>query len=201
MRIEANSVEHKTCATSGSSTVCLLPSQWKSHSHWSLWLLISLFLTSEGWWVGLCHMQSWHFDLCLTVNINPFHDAFCTALHPFFSPSTMEMLHRDTTSGGTGRKALTNENNSASPALWSALVWVPPTCDDNESRKEGNDFVSDYELIYESPVNWCLLWGDAYHVALLQEVWLCSSHPHLHDVFITESYFVNEIFMTVTSLT
>lgn len=80
-------------------------------------------------------------------------------------------------------------------------MWVPPACDDNESRKEGNDFVSDYELIYESPVNWCLLWGDAYHVALLQEVWLSSSRPHLHDVFMTESYFLNEIFMTVTSLT
>lgn len=30
---------------------------------------------------------------------------------------------------------------------------------------EGNDFVSEDKLKYEGPVNWCLLWGDAYHSA------------------------------------
>lgn len=101
---------------------------------------------------------------------------------------------------GERRKPLTDKKQCLSYPV-KCSQWVIPACDDNESRKEGNDFVSDWELIYEGPVNWRLSQGDAYHVALLQEVWLSSSNPHLHDIFMTKSNFLCEIFMILTLVT
>lgn len=75
----------------------------------------------------------------------------------------------------TRPKPITDNKNNVSPALPSALLCVLPGCDDNGCRKEDNDFVSDDKLIYEGPVILCVLWGDAYHSALLREFWLSST--------------------------
>lgn len=159
-------------------------------------------------------MQSRCFDICLTVKIHTLQNAVCTAPHECFLPAQWR-CHTETCGelqphslplgpleNTGGNPSLIKYKTIPSPwLLWSALLWVPTVCDDNEDRKEGNDFVSDWELIYEGPVNWCLLWGDAYRVALLQEVWLSSSRPRLHNIFMTESNFLDEIFMIVTLLT
>lgn len=160
--------------------------------------------------VGYCDMQSRSFDLCPTVNIHTVQNAVCAALHGCFLPAQWR-CHT-----GTCLKPHPHPPHPITPTLepleetwggkktqtlWSALLWVTPVCDDNESGKEGNDFVSDWELIYEGPVNWRLLWGDAYRAALLLEVWLSSSSSHFHDVFMTESNFLREIFMRVTLVT
>ncbi len=145
-------------------------------------------------------MQSRCFDICLTVNIHTLDNAVCAALHECFLPAQWR-CHTGTCGrlqphsqpleplkNTGGNPSLIKNNASSSPwLLWSALLWVPPVCDDNESRKEGDDFVSDDELIYESSVNQSLLWGDAYRVAMLQEVWLSSRRTCSHNIFMTES--------------
>lgn len=134
-----------------------------------------------------------------------------------FSPSTIEMSHRDMRKApffnpgapeNHRRKSslIKKKVGGAIPPLTAASVkctlagTYPTACDNNESRKEGNDSVSDEDLMYEGPVNWCLLWGDAYLAALLQDIWLSSSRLCSHDAFMTHSNFHNEIFMIVTWL-
>lgn len=136
---------------------CLTPYVNENHKRpqWSLLLPISLFVTSEtpvGWTLRYAEYRS--FDLCLTVNIHTFQNAVCTALHECFLPAqwrchTGTCLKLQPHSPALepleetgGNPWLTKKNNS-SPTLWSALLWVTPVCDDNERRKEGNDFVSD----------------------------------------------------------
>lgn len=58
---------------------------------------------------------------------------------------------------GGGEYTQTHTHTTHKPCTQSALQRVTPACDDNESGKEGNDFVSDWQLIYEGPVNWRLL--------------------------------------------
>lgn len=110
------------------------------------------------WWVGRCDMQSRSFDICLTVNSGTLHNAVCAALPPQCFLPAQWRCHT-----GTCGKLQPHsqppeplENTGGNPSLikktqylpfpwllWSALLWAPPACDDNESRKEGNDFVSD----------------------------------------------------------
>lgn len=116
---------------------------------------VSLFLPIEPGGLDV-DMQSRCFDICLTVNIHALQNAVCPALHECFLPAQWRchtgtcgklQLHSPTleTPEDTGESpSLIHNNASPSPRLlWSALLWVPPVCDDNESRKEGNDFVSD----------------------------------------------------------
>lgn len=167
-------------------------------------------IVSNQWtcWLGSCDMQSrrfWYMSHCQNS-----YTSECRLRRAAwaFSPGTMEMSHWDVwraTAPFSAPGALwrTQEeiphsqinNPSPSPRLLrSELLWLPTVSDDNEGRKEGNDFGSDWELIYEGPVNWSLLKGDAYRVARFQ------SPPVTCDVFMTESNFLGEIFMTVTSV-
>lgn len=132
-------------------------SQWKSQTLFEKPVTFRLIVSNQWtWWVGRCDMQSRCFDICLTVKIHTLQNAVCPALHERFLPAQWR-CHTGTCGklqphspplepleNTGGNPSLIKNNTSPSPRLlWSELLWVPTVCDDNESRKEGNDFVSD----------------------------------------------------------
>lgn len=140
-------------------------------------------------------MQSRCFDICPTVKIHTLQKAVCPRAAWVFSPCTMEMSHWDMwkataplepleNTGGNPSLTKKKKHNTSHSYCKVCSCVCPAVCDDNVSRKEGNDFVSDSELIYEGLVNWRLLWGDVYCAALLQDVWLSSSCPPVHMMYL-----------------